>query len=60
MKKQAEEKEPLQVKLFARRMALEIQRYRTETIIRWIYNVKEMIKKVEKLPQNDIRHYFKT
>ena len=30
----------------------------TKTIKRWIYNAKEVIKKAEKLPRNDIRRYF--
>ena len=58
MQKYIEDKEPQQIKLFAQRTKLEVERCRTKKITRQIYNVKGMIKKVEKLPQNDIQRYF--
>ena len=58
MKKEVELNEPPQVKLFVRRNALELRRYSIETIRTWIYNMKELQKKVEKLPKGNIRRYF--
>ena len=58
IKKQVKNKELPQVKLIVRRNELKIERCKTETILQWIYNVKEMIKKVAKLPSNDIRRFF--
>ena len=58
VKAQVETKEPRQVKLFAMRNHIQVERCRMETVLQWIYNVLKMIKKVEKVPQNDIRRYF--
>ena len=58
LRKEVELNKPPQVKLFVRRNALELRRCSIETIRTWIYNVKELQKKVEKLPKEDIRRYF--
>ena len=58
IKRYVESNEPRRVQLFAARTELQIDQSRTETILQWIYNVKTMIRKVEKIPQNDIRRYF--
>ena len=36
---------------------INIETCQTETIKSWIYNVKEVIQKVEKLPLNNVRRY---
>ena len=46
------------VNIFIRRNQIEVKDCDTETIKRWIYNVKEVMKKAEKIPKNDIRRYF--
>ena len=56
--KYIQDKESPQVKLFICRNKLKIEMYKTEIILQWIYNVKEMIKKVSKLPYNNIRKFF--
>ena len=45
--------------MFIRSHQLKVNDCNTETIRRWIYNAKEVMKKVEKLPKNDIQRYFK-
>ena len=47
-----------QVKAYVQRNDLNIDRTTLNNIVRWIYNVKEMVKKADKRPQNDIRRYF--
>ena len=58
LKSYIERDEPLIVKLFVRKNPINVEDSNTETIKRWIYNVKEIMKKAEKLPRNDIRRYF--
>ena len=58
IKKQVEEKEPLQVKMFVSRNRIDAERVGSKTLLQWIYNLKKIIKKVEKIPRNDIRRYF--
>ena len=60
MKRKAEENEPPQVQLFVRRSKINIERCSTETIKTWIYNVKNLIRKVEKLPKGDIRRFMES
>ena len=55
---QVEEKEPLAVKMHARRNKIDVERSSVEGIKRWIYRIKDMIKKVEKIHVEDIRRYF--
>ena len=57
IKRHVEDIEPLQVRIFIRRNKLNLQNSLIEIITRWVYNVKEIIKKVSKLPQNDKRRY---
>ena len=47
-----------QVKAFVQRNELNVERATSNTITRWIYNIKEMVKKADKRPKNDIRRYF--
>ena len=58
IKEKVENDEPPTVKLFAMRNKIDAERCSTETIRVWIYNVKEIIKKAEKLPRGDIRRFF--
>lgn len=58
LKEHVENKEPPQACIFVRRNELDLVRCKTETTFQWIYNVKEMIRNVEKMPKNDIRRYF--
>ena len=58
IKNHIEDYEPPQVKLFIQRNEINVEKSNTETIIQWIYNVKEMMKKVSKLPCNDIRRFL--
>jgi len=58
IKSHVESNEPMQVKTFISRNKIQVERCKTEVILQWIYNVKKMIRKVENLPQNDIRRYF--
>ena len=46
-----------QVKAFVQRNQLDTERVKTQAMQRWIYNVKEMVKKAEEKPKNDIRRY---
>ena len=57
LKEEVEMNDPPQVKLFAQRTALDVERSNTETIKMWIQNVKELQRKVEKLPKGDIRRF---
>ena len=43
---------------FARRHKLDAERSSVEKVKNWIHSVKEMIRKVEKTPLNDIRRFF--
>ena len=58
VKEQIDTKEPIQVKLFILRNKIQPEQSRTKAIVQWIYNAMKMIKKVQTLPQNDIRRYF--
>ena len=58
LEKHVEEKEPLAVKTFARRHKIDVERSSAEKVKNWICSVKEMIRKVEKTPLNDIRRFF--
>ena len=53
-----EEKELLAVKTFARRHNIDAERSSVEKVKNWMHSVKEMIRKVEKTPLNDIRRFF--
>ena len=58
IEKQVEQKEPLAVKMHVNRTKIDEERSSIDQIRRWICGVKEMIKKIEKIPANDIRTYF--
>ena len=58
LEKHVEENEPVVVKTFVRRYKIDAERSSMESMKSWIYSVKEMIKKVEKIPENDIRRFF--
>ena len=53
-----EQKELLAIKTFARRNKIDADRSDAESIRKWIYSVKEIIKKDEKMPENDTRRFF--
>ena len=57
-KEKAERSEHAPVRMFVKRCKINIGNSRVETIKQWIMNVKDIEKKVEKLPRNDIRRYF--
>ena len=58
IEEQVERNEPFAVKTYANRTKIDDERSSVDQIRRWIHGVKEMIKKVEKMPENDIRKYF--
>ena len=58
IKRQVEEKEPLQVKIFVSRNKIDAERVGSKALLQWICNMKKIIRKVEKIPGNDIRRYF--
>ena len=54
-KNKAQNSKHNQVRMCAQRSKLDENRYKCDTIKRWILNLKNIEKKVEKMPQNDIR-----
>ena len=58
LKSYIERSEPRMINMFIRINQIDVNSCNTETIRQWIYNAKEVMKKVEKLPKNDIRRYF--
>ena len=52
------ENEPIKVRMFIQRTDRNVNNNNMIEMKQWIYNVKEMSKKVEKLPQGDIRRFF--
>jgi len=46
-----------QVRAFIIRNELDPKKVKPHALQRWIYNVKEMQKKADKRPKNDIRRY---
>ena len=50
----------MQVKMHARRTNADVERCTIDRIFRWMCNVKRLIRKVEKMPKNDMRQYFET
>ena len=52
--------EDYEVKLFVRRNGINVERCKTKTAIQWTCNAKEMMKKVSKVPKNDIWRFFET
>ena len=41
-----------------RQMSINEQQNNSKTILKWIYNMKNAMKKVKKIKTNDIRKYF--
>ena len=58
MKRNAENSNDIQLKMYANRKALELDKCETDTIKRSICNIKEFEKRMEKTKKNDIRRYF--
>jgi len=46
-----------QVKAFVMRNELDPEKVKPHVLQRWIYNMKEIVKKADKRPKNDIRQY---
>ena len=46
------------LKMYVKKREINVNRYKNETIKRWIYNTKEFEKKMEKTLINNIRRYF--
>ena len=57
-KRKAENSEHNQIRLYVQKSKLDVIRCKCDTIRRWIMNLKRIEKKVEKIPQNDIRRYM--
>lgn len=58
IKLKAENSNQRQMRLHVKKNEMKVQQCRTETIKRWMYNVKEFEKKIDKIAQNDVRRYF--
>ena len=52
------ENEPIEVRMFAQRTNRNFNNSSASEMKQWICDVKEMSKRVEKLPQGDIRRFF--
>ena len=49
-KRKAEESECRQIRLYVNKSKLDVNAYKSDTIKRWILNLKTIEKKVEKIP----------
>ena len=58
LEKYVEEKEPLTIKLLARKNNLSMERSNTKGIKSQICNVKEMVRKIKKILKNGMRIFF--
>ena len=58
IKEHVRENEPVEVKTFAQRTSRNINENNVQEMRQWIYNVKEISKKVKSLPQGDIRRFL--
>ena len=47
-----------QVREFVKKFKINIEQCNIDTIKKWIINLKKIQKKVESVPNNDIRRYF--
>ena len=54
----AENSNDSKLKMYVKKREINVNRYKNETIKRWIYNTKEFEKKMEKTLINNIRRYF--
>ena len=57
-KREAEQSEHRQVKLYVQRCKIDVNQSNCETIKKWIRNLKQIEKKVKKIPLNDIRRWM--
>ena len=57
-KKKAEMSVHAPGRMFVKRSKINVKNSQVETIKTWIMNIKDIERKVEKLPCNDIRRYF--
>ena len=57
-KRKAEESEHRQIRLHVNKSKLDTNVCKSDTIKRWIMNLKRIEKKVEKIPPNDIRRFM--
>ena len=57
-KLRAENSDKNQVRLHMKIFKININQYKIDTIKRQIMNLKDIEKKIEKIPRNDIRRYF--
>ena len=46
-----------QVKAFAQRNELSVEQLKPHMVQRWIYNVKEIVKKVDERPKSNMRRH---
>ena len=58
VKRRAESSECRQLKLCAERFKIDVNRCNCDNIKRWIMNLKQIEKKIEKIPVNDIRRFM--
>ena len=58
LEKHVTENENANIRLFMERMKIDEQLSSSRTILKWIYNVNDAIKKVKQIPMNNIRKYF--
>ena len=58
VKNNVESNEPMQVKMFANRNTIQVNRHKTKVILQWTHDVKKMIRNAQDLPQNDMHRYF--
>ena len=47
-----------QIRMYVEKYKLDVERCNSDTIKRWIMNIRTIEKKVEKIPANDIRRYM--
>ena len=57
-KRRAEMSEYRQIRLYVERCKIDLDRCNCDNIKRWIMNLKQIKKKVEKIPPNDIRRLY--
>jgi len=58
VRKKAENSNDNQIRMYVNKKVLDVERSKTDTIKRWIYNLKEFEKRMEKTKKSDIRRYF--
>ena len=57
-KLRAENSDKNQVRSYVKTFKININQCKIDTIKRWIRNLKDIEKKIERIPRNDIRRYF--